>query len=170
MGPKRAFTEVVKKRIAASQRWLCSACRATLESTYQVDHTVPLWAGGEDHPSNATAMCAACHARKTQVEAIARSERRMAERRKRRLEFERRIEKEEAERRVEKKERDGTLTCKDCAARYYPMFPHACREVERRCASRLKKKHQIKRAKTRRSPNLFEEYYFSSPREYRERQ
>ena len=57
---RQTFTEAIKKKIAA-QRWMCSMCDELLVSTYQVDHTVPLWAGGEDSSDNATAMCVSCH-------------------------------------------------------------------------------------------------------------
>lgn len=137
MKSKRTFTEVVKKRIAASQCWRCSRCDDILESTYQVDHTIPLWAGGDDVPENATAMCVACHARKTQEEALSRTEMERAERRRIRERFENDVRREEEERRIEDREKDGTATCRDCGARYYPLFPHTCVEVERRCSRRL---------------------------------
>ena len=88
---RRTFTEVCKKQIAASQRWTCSSCEKLLDSTYQVDHTVPLWAGGMDSPSNATAMCVACHAVKTQNEAVRRAE----------------VEREREEKKKEKNTRTG---------------------------------------------------------------
>jgi hypothetical protein len=69
---KTRFSESLKKQIAARQSWRCSSCDKILESTFQVDHTTPLCAGGEDSPSNATAMCVLCHALKTQNEAIKR--------------------------------------------------------------------------------------------------
>ena len=48
----------------------CSSCKSILGSAFQVDHTTPLWKGGEDDISNATAMCPSCHAQKTQREEI----------------------------------------------------------------------------------------------------
>lgn len=134
---RRTFTETIKKKIAASQRWVCSACDELLESTYQVDHTVPLWAGGEDSLDNATAMCVSCHARKTQNEALERNNRECLEREKKRKLFEQNVRQEEEDKRVEKVENDGSATCKDCMIRYYPIFPHACREVKKRCSDRL---------------------------------
>lgn len=134
---KRTFTEAIKKQIAAAQRWTCSGCDAVLESTYQVDHTVPLWAGGEDTRANATAMCAGCHARKTQNEAIARSKRDAEERARTRRAFERRVRSEEETKRATKMRGNGAIECTACSACYYPVFPHACREVRRRIAARL---------------------------------
>lgn len=69
---KTRFSESLKRQIAARQGWRCSACDKLLESTFQVDHTTPLSAGGADDPRNATAMCVGCHAIKTQNEAIER--------------------------------------------------------------------------------------------------
>lgn len=165
MSARRTFTEVVKKRIAASQSWRCSLCDEILESTYQVDHTTPLWAGGEDVPANATAMCVACHARKTQEEALTRARRVREERKRYRERFERDVRREEESRRVEKRENDGSTTCEDCGAHYYPLFPHACLEVERRCARRLVGRSVnridggLKKKKT--LPTLFGEYFFT---------
>jgi hypothetical protein len=69
----RNLSEPEKKRVAARQQWRCSACEELLSSAYQVDHTIPLCDGGRDHICNATAMCANCHALKTQSEAAARA-------------------------------------------------------------------------------------------------
>jgi hypothetical protein len=70
---KRRITEPEKKFVAARQKWRCSSCDELLASTYQVDHTVALMNGGRDHTSNMTAMCVACHAKKTQDEHIDRT-------------------------------------------------------------------------------------------------
>lgn len=72
MSTARALTESEKKRVAARGGWRCSDCGMLLPPAYQVDHTVPLCDGGEDSISNCTAMCANCHADKTQRESIAR--------------------------------------------------------------------------------------------------
>ena len=69
----RRFTESHKKIVAARQKWTCSTCLLLLDSTFQVDHTVPLWEGGDDSIENATAMCPGCHAKKTQEEGIRRA-------------------------------------------------------------------------------------------------
>jgi hypothetical protein len=134
---KRSFTEAIKKQVAASQRWTCSGCDEVLESTYQVDHTLPLWAGGADSPRNATAMCAGCHARKTQNEAIVRRQRERDEATLCRRAFEKRVVVEEEKKRVMKMRKDGAVECKDCSASYYPVFLHSCREVRRRIVARL---------------------------------
>lgn len=74
----RSLGESEKRVVAARQAWRCSACAMVLPAAFQVDHTVPLHLGGEDTTENCTAMCANCHAAKTQMEAIGR--RRRAER------------------------------------------------------------------------------------------
>eukprot|EP00740_Mantoniella_antarctica_P022801 CAMPEP_0198683938 /NCGR_PEP_ID=MMETSP1468-20131203/11442_1 /TAXON_ID=1461545 /ORGANISM="Mantoniella sp, Strain CCMP1436" /LENGTH=229 /DNA_ID=CAMNT_0044428373 /DNA_START=327 /DNA_END=1011 /DNA_ORIENTATION=- len=45
-----------------------AACKDRLDSTFEVDHTEPLWAGGEDNVTNCTAMCPRCHKLKTAAE------------------------------------------------------------------------------------------------------
>lgn len=135
-----ALTETVKKIVAASQAWRCSGCDVLLDSAFQVDHTVPLWAGGADDRGNATAMCATCHAKKTQSEAIERRERDRRKTIKISKAFEARVEKEERDRRVERKEIDGTVTCIDRGGRYYSVFPNACRVVMKRTNQRMGKK------------------------------
>jgi hypothetical protein len=176
---RRTFTEVCKKQIAASQRWTCSSCEKLLDSTYQVDHTVPLWAGGMDSPSNATAMCVACHAVKTQNEAVRRAEVERSRREKKRKEYENRVWKEEESKRIKRTHTDGTEKCEDCQSRYYPLFPHVCREVRKRYESRLTGSGKgvarggicdPRRCRTRRfkmidersvsEKNLFQEFYY----------
>ena len=69
----RTLSEPEKKIVAARQGWRCSACECVLPSAYQIDHTIALGDGGVDAISNATAMCANCHAQKTQREAASRA-------------------------------------------------------------------------------------------------
>ena len=71
----RKTPEPVKKQVAARQFWKCHSCNQMLQSSFQVDHTIPLWMGGEDNESNLTALCANCHSIKTQNEAIERRKR-----------------------------------------------------------------------------------------------
>ena len=73
MSLKRSLSESEKKQVAARQGWTCSSCKTLLPAAYQVDHTIPLCDGGPDTIANCTAMCANCHAAKTQNEAIARA-------------------------------------------------------------------------------------------------
>lgn len=69
----RSFTEAQKKIVAARQKWTCAGCDEMLDSTYQIDHIVPLWKNGPDcYVTNAQALCPRCHAKKTQNEGIER--------------------------------------------------------------------------------------------------
>lgn len=141
---KRSFTEATKKKVAASQKWICSGCSDILDSTYQVDHTIPLWAGGADSPDNATAMCAGCHARKTQNEAIEKHARESRERIHARHVFEQKIWSEEEKKRSVKIRKDGSVTCMGCKKKYYPVFSHDCLEVRRKALVRMGKTSQLK--------------------------
>ncbi len=60
-------------------RWLaehplCEHCEAAgrVKAAEQVDHRVPLWAGGADDESNFSSLCTDCHAAKTAAEAAER--------------------------------------------------------------------------------------------------
>jgi hypothetical protein len=158
---KRTFTEAVKKQIAARQKWVCSACKSLLDSTYQVDHSVPLWKNGLDVPENATAMCAGCHARKTQAEGIERSACEMQGKIRCRNQFEKNIWVEEEAKRAIKKSATGVIICRDCSLRYYPMFLHKCSEVAKRSIERIegkKRKYPIQKI-VELSNIVFEEFY-----------
>ena len=63
---KRPFlSNLAKKRVAAQQRWLCGQCGKMLDETFEVDHQVPLWAGGGNDGMNLKALCVPCHRQKT---------------------------------------------------------------------------------------------------------
>ena len=64
----RRLTEKQKKIVAASQKWHCGECGELLSSAYQVDHIIPHCVNGDDSPDNLLALCANCHALKTQRE------------------------------------------------------------------------------------------------------
>lgn len=54
------------------ERWpLCVACEAAgrVQAATQLDHVVPLWAGGSDAEQNLQGLCHECHADKTRREA-----------------------------------------------------------------------------------------------------
>lgn len=108
---RRCFTEAVKKQIAARQRWQCNLCFELLSAAFEVDHTVPLWNGGEDEPKNASALCANCHAKKTQNEAIERNRKTAEMRQKRREQFEQQILREEESKRTYKQNKVNTYPC-----------------------------------------------------------
>ena len=59
---------LVKKRIAAKQRWRCAICKQLLDETFELDHIRPLFKGG--HPtdeSNLQALCKRDHLFKSAV-------------------------------------------------------------------------------------------------------
>ena len=70
---RRAISDAQRRRIAAAGRWVCGMCTELLPAAFQIDHIVPLANGGADDTSNMWALCADCHADKTQQEAIMRA-------------------------------------------------------------------------------------------------
>jgi len=66
----RRVSQVQKKIIAARAQWRCEHCDSLLESTFQIDHKIPLWLGGSNDASNLQALCVSCHAAKTQEEQL----------------------------------------------------------------------------------------------------
>ena len=44
------ISPLVKKRVAAKQKWRCGACRQLLDETFEIDHRTPLYKGG--HPTD----------------------------------------------------------------------------------------------------------------------
>jgi cytochrome c553 len=159
---RRTFTEAVKKQIAAKQQWVCSVCSSVLSSTYQVDHSIPLWKHGLDSPENATAMCAGCHAKKTQNEGIERAVCELQSKMQTRELFEQKIWREEEAKRATSTTINGSVICRDCLLNYYPIFTHKCREVARRSLERIAgKKSRPRLALDTQLPanRVFEEFY-----------
>ena len=62
------ITPLVKKRVAANQKWRCAACKRLLDETYELDHKKPLFRGGTNLESNLQALCKRCHMLKSAVE------------------------------------------------------------------------------------------------------
>lgn len=58
----------------------CAACGELIDITpgtarpFELDHTIPLWAGGKDIDSNRQCLCPLCHAGKTAREAAERAQ------------------------------------------------------------------------------------------------
>lgn len=69
---RRKFSEVQKRLIACKQSWKCPGVYclnfAPLSAQWELDHIIPLSAGGPDDLSNLQILCANCHAAKTQEE------------------------------------------------------------------------------------------------------
>lgn len=77
---KRSVSESTKRQVAAKYSWKCAVCNEMLESTFQVDHIVPLWKGGTNEIDNLQPLCVNHHAQKTQEEANERNKLRRAQR------------------------------------------------------------------------------------------
>ena len=66
---RMAITYEMRWELACQQRWKCKGCKKLLPAAAQVDHVVPLSAGGDDKMDNMQILCANCHAEKTRREA-----------------------------------------------------------------------------------------------------
>ena len=62
--------------VIASQNGRCRICCDRL-STFEIDHIIPLWLGGDDIDDNCQALCIPCHRYKTKADkrAIAHAKR-----------------------------------------------------------------------------------------------
>ena len=58
---QRRLTQLMKKKIAAQDRWTCCRCKKTVDHTYKIDHICPRSKGGSDAPANLRLLCRACH-------------------------------------------------------------------------------------------------------------
>lgn len=152
---QRKLRESHKRIVAARQAWRCASCERLLDSTFQMDHTIPLWRGGADDISNCQVVCPCCHAQKTQREEIERADLRRqareeaAERARRAHEAS--VRQEELARASETTDdRSGVRECSLCRKRYYPLFKHRCPVVERRIAERMRPARPTLRALRRR--------------------
>ena len=64
----QGFKDIDKKKIAAEQGWKCNICCIELPFNYQIDHIIPISAGGLNDMSNGQALCVECHERKSSRE------------------------------------------------------------------------------------------------------
>jgi hypothetical protein len=62
---KRNVTERTKKIVASNQQWKCLHCNSILDYTYEIDHKIPLYKGGNNDINNLQALCRNCHGKKT---------------------------------------------------------------------------------------------------------
>jgi hypothetical protein len=67
---KRNVTNLMKKTVAANQKWSCAHCKEILDSSYEVDHIVALFNGGTNDLDNLVALCRNCHGKKTMKERL----------------------------------------------------------------------------------------------------
>jgi 5-methylcytosine-specific restriction protein A len=54
-------SESKKKFVASQQDWCCHNCKEKLKATFEVDHIIPLFKGGNNHIDNLRALCLECH-------------------------------------------------------------------------------------------------------------
>ena len=62
---KRSVSESKKKYVASNQKWRCAHCNNLLDNTYEVDHIIALYRGGDNDLTNLEALCRNCHGVKT---------------------------------------------------------------------------------------------------------
>ena len=67
---KRNVTNLMKKKVAADQKWVCGHCSQTLDESYEVDHKLALFNGGTNDIGNLIALCRNCHGKKTMAERL----------------------------------------------------------------------------------------------------
>src|SRR5688572_8014873 len=62
---------MVENAIILTEQPLCALCQAKgkVAASMEIDHTVPLWAGGADDRTNKRGLCIACHRAKSAEEA-----------------------------------------------------------------------------------------------------
>jgi hypothetical protein len=61
MSKRAKFSQSYRLRIAWIQKYRCKACDAMLHYTFEVDHAIPLFAGGRNDEDNLQALCCQCH-------------------------------------------------------------------------------------------------------------
>ena len=62
---QRNVSESMKKYVASNQKWMCNNCNNLLNATYEIDHIIPLYKGGNNGINNLQALCKNCHGLKT---------------------------------------------------------------------------------------------------------
>ena len=66
----RNVSATLKKMVASTQRWTCNLCHNLLDYTYEIDHIIPLFKGGQNNINNLQALCRNCHGKKTIMDSI----------------------------------------------------------------------------------------------------
>ena len=61
----RKVSNLIKKRIAASQEWKCKSCSSLFDECFEIDHIICIKDGGNNDESNLQALCPNCHRKKT---------------------------------------------------------------------------------------------------------
>lgn len=66
----RNVSQLLKKKVAANQKWQCGHCFNILDASYEVDHIIALYKGGSNEEHNLLALCRNCHGKKTVEERL----------------------------------------------------------------------------------------------------
>ena len=66
----RNVSQLLKKQVAANQKWQCGHCNTVLDASYEVDHILALYKGGTNEEGNLIALCRNCHGKKTVLERL----------------------------------------------------------------------------------------------------
>ena len=72
---KRIWTDSDKRAVAFRQNYICFFCEQRLPENYEIDHVQELAISGNNHMSNAKALCPNCHAQKTSYDRKCKIER-----------------------------------------------------------------------------------------------
>jgi hypothetical protein len=59
--PRKRLTALMKKKIAARDKWRCSICNKLVNHTFEIDHIIPQSRGGGHQESNLRTLCRECH-------------------------------------------------------------------------------------------------------------
>lgn len=62
---KRSVSEAKRKFVASQQNWRCGHCGQLLDASFEVDHKLALYKGGDNTVTNLEALCRNCHGLKT---------------------------------------------------------------------------------------------------------
>jgi 5-methylcytosine-specific restriction endonuclease McrA len=62
--------QTLRERVLRRDMGICQSCR---RAGHEVDHVVPLWAGGSNHEANLQVLCSPCHEAKSADEARQRA-------------------------------------------------------------------------------------------------
>ena len=67
---RQYISPLSKKRVAARQGWRCAICKELLDETFEIDHIIPLFKGGDaTNERNLQALCKRDHVWKSALDA-----------------------------------------------------------------------------------------------------
>lgn len=59
--PRKRLTQLMKKKIAARDKWRCQLCGALVSHCFEIDHKIPQSQGGSHDERNLRTLCRECH-------------------------------------------------------------------------------------------------------------